>query len=105
MSRFITYPSIEPRSQDHTIVLIDASTSDIENVGLFCKTSFKEYDIYLYRSDLDDLNWLSSAVANSDMVLINETSTVYINNHDNLTKFGPNEPLLDPLVYFQNYDQ
>jgi hypothetical protein len=103
MSRFITYPSVEPKSLDHTVVLIDANIDDIERVGLFCKQSNKEYDIYLYRSDLSDLEWLSSIVVNSDTVLLNELSTECTNSK--IIKFGSRQILRNPVDYFQEYDQ
>lgn len=104
MSRFITYPSTVKRAQDHTVVLIDATVADIENVGMFCKSADKDYDIYLYRSDLDDLQYLGYVVSQSDRVLINETSDVYVQNSKQVAKFGDHQDIASALDYFMVYD-
>jgi hypothetical protein len=89
-SRFITYPSIEPKSSNsHTVLIIDADNEDVINIGMFCKASTKNYDIYLYKQDIDDPNWLSNINASLDCTLIKDTTNVQVNN------------LLD---YFQNFD-
>lgn len=89
-SRFITYPSVEPKSPNsHTVLIIDADTDDIINIGMFCKVSTKNYDVYLYKQDIDDPNWLSDINASLDCTLVKDTNNLQVNN------------LLD---YFQNFD-
>jgi hypothetical protein len=99
-SRFITYPSIVEKTNNHTVVLIDANEVDIENVGLFCKVSNKNYDIYLCRSDAD-LAWVSDISVLADMMLINQSNN---KNIPNSIKFGKDCEVVDPLAYFQNFD-
>lgn len=103
-SRFITNPSLIESDGNHAVVLVDATTDDIENIGYFCKVSNKNYDVYLYRGDSNDLEWLSAISNQADHILINESSHVTINTISNLSKFGPNQALEDPLAYFQNVD-
>lgn len=104
-SRFITHPDTVYPDGNHSVVLVDASTDDIENIGYFCKVSNKNYDIYLYRGDLGDLQWLSAITNLADQVLVNETSLVTITPPERLTKFGSSQQLEDPLAYFQNFDE
>ena len=104
MSRFITYPSTVEKSQDHTVVLIDADVNDIEKVGLFCKISKKDYDIYLYRGDLDDLEYLNFVVDCAEAVLIHEDSEVYIKNCKKMAKIGNHQEIVNALDYFLTYD-
>jgi hypothetical protein len=104
LSRFITFPSVEEKSDNHTVVVIDADNNDIENIGLFCKVSNKNYDIYLYKQDLVDLDWLTSIITNADCVLIAKDSNVEIVNASQISKFGLDQQLNTPLAYFQQVD-
>jgi|688.fasta_scaffold2347966_1 hypothetical protein len=89
-SRFITHPSIEPKSPNsHTVLIIDADTDDVINIGMFCKVSAKNYDVYLYKQDIDDSSWLNDINDNLDCTLVKDTNNLQVNN------------LLD---YFQNFD-
>jgi len=103
MSRVITYPSVVDQSPN-TIVVIDATVEEIENIVLFCQSSSKDYDIYLYRNDIDDLQWLNSVASNADYILINQTSGVIINNTSQISQFGSDQQLNTPLAYFQQVD-
>lgn len=67
-SRFITYPDVLTKSTNHTVVIINPQPTDIEAVGYFCKTSLKEYDVYLYNI-VDEYSWLESVSVNADKVL------------------------------------
>jgi len=102
-SRFITYPSTIEKSQNHTVILIDSTVDDIEVIGLFLKTSKKNFDVYLYRGDLYDLEWLNEIGRSADEYLINDTSQVKI-APDSL-RYGPGLELTNPLNYFQKIEQ
>lgn len=101
-SRFITYPSLVDKSSNHTVVIIDASEEDIEDIGLFCKLSDKNYDIYLYRGDLNDLEWLSYISDRADSMLLKDDSKVTTTAKHQ--KFGQSSEQTSPLEYFQKYD-
>lgn len=105
-SRFITYPSIEPKSTNsHTVLVIDADTEDIINIGMFCKVSSKNYDVYLYKQDIGNLEWLSHISSIIDSTLIKEPSAVQISGVTNVHRIGDQNDLKNLLDYFQNYDQ
>lgn len=98
-SRFITYPSTVAKSNNHTVVLVDADVNDVEDIGFFCKTSNKDYDIYLYKSDVDDLQWLGHVSQLADHVLISDASTIK-SPSTNSSVYGKTEELNNPLDYF-----
>lgn len=100
-SRFITYPSTVEKSNNHTVILIDADVIDIENIGLFLKTSVQNFDVYLYKGDLDDLEWLSHISQSADHILINDSSQVAVTD---ATRVGKNQQLTNPLDYFIRID-
>lgn len=105
-SRFITYPSIEPKSSNsHTVLLIDADTEDIINIGMFCKVSSKNYDVYLYKQDIGNLEWLNHVNSNIDVTLIKEPSAVQMTGVSNVHRISDTNEIKNLLDYFQNFDQ
>lgn len=73
-SRFITYPDVVDKSRNHTVLIVDADMDDVANLATFCTVSKRDYDIYLYRSNTDDLAWLSYLSSRLDHTLIRDTS-------------------------------
>jgi len=104
-SRFITYPSLVDKSENHTVTIVDATPDDIENIGFFLKSTDKNFDVYLYRGDLNDLEYLSHASDNSDHILVSSASQVTITNATNVTTFGQGANLNNPLKYFKDFDE
>lgn len=102
-SRIITYPSIVTKSANHTVVLIDTSEQDIENVALFLGASAHNYDVYLYQNDQSDLQWLSGITANADRVVIEQSSTVTVQNSSAVI-VGSDQQYQTALDYFQEKD-
>lgn len=104
-SRFITHPSIVEKQSNNTIVLVDATVDEVENVGLFCQVSRKDHDIYLYKQDVDDLSWLHTIAANADCILIAEHSVLTVDSTGQIIQYGPTQKLNTPLAYFQEVDK
>lgn len=103
-SQVITHPSTVKKSSNTTVVIIDADVQDVAEITAFCQTSNKEYDIYLYKYDLDDPQWLHTISSDSDAILINQYSSLVIENTSQLKKFGDDQQLNTPLAYFQQVD-
>ena len=82
LSRFITYPDILPKSENHTVLLVDADLDDVANLATFCSISKRNYDIYLYKGDQGDLEWLSHLSNFLDKTFIKESSQVKITSSD-----------------------
>lgn len=104
-SRLITHPSVIEADGNHVVVVIDAGQADIDNIVKFCEVCNKNYDIYIYQHDSYDLEWLHFITNDVKHVLINVDSDVDIKNIDNLSTFGKDQPLLDPVSYFQKFDE
>lgn len=81
-SRFITYPDILPKSSNHTVLLVDADLDDVANLASFCTVSKQNYDIYLYKGDTGDLEWLNHLSTNLDKIFIRAGSQVSITSSD-----------------------
>lgn len=80
-SRFITHPSLVDKSTNHTVVLINPEPADIENVGFFCKTSQKNFDVYLYQDSVNDSRWYESITKLADAV-VSENFLKYFTEFD-----------------------
>lgn len=102
VSQIITYPSTVDKSTNTTVLLIDASTGDIENVGLFCKVSKQNYDVYLYRHSVDDLQWLSEVSNRAEYIFIDENSSITAPSTS--VKFGIETNSVNLLEQFQKID-
>ena len=77
-SNFITPPDFvdDPK---HTVTVIDATTSDVELLGKMCQGSDITYNMYLYRSEMNNDEWLQQAIEKSDAVIINAQFGKYNN--------------------------
>lgn len=78
LSRFITYPDILEKSNNHTVLLVDADLDDVANLATFCSVSRRNYDIYLYKGSTGDLEWLSHLNNRLDKTFVKESSLVQI---------------------------
>jgi hypothetical protein len=101
-SRFITYPDIIDKSDNHTVLLIDADMDDVANLATFCTISKRDYDIYLYRSTTDDLEWLAYLSNRIDHTMIKESSELKITNSDSSERFDSIDGL---RKYFTTVDE
>jgi|SRR6056300_1500579 len=102
-SRIITYPS-QVEKKHHTVLIVDIDNADIENIGLFCMSSQKNYDIYLYDEIINDLVWLADVSNNVDQTLINFSSNVKITTNQ-VSMFGKTSEYASPIDYFINFDK
>ena len=98
-SRFITYPDILPKSENHTVLLVDADLDDVANLATFCSISKHNYDIYLYKGDQGDLEWLHHLSNRLDKTFIKEGSQVSITSADNYSTVN------DLKEYFTKIDE
>jgi hypothetical protein len=103
-SRIITHPSTVEKQTNPTVVIIDASVEEVENITMFCQVSRQDYDIYLYVQDIEDLQWLDTIIQSADYVLISQRSLLTIDSTDQISKFGVGQQLNTPLAYFQQVD-
>ncbi len=69
-SNFITPPDFVNEDK-HTVTVIDATETDIELLTKIAKVTNEDYNIYLYNSNMQDLEWLSTAMDRSDSVIVN----------------------------------
>jgi|TARA_R110000782_G_scaffold76119_2_gene151570 hypothetical protein len=82
MSRFITYPdvvTVDP--EHHKILVVGATAHELVQMERFMSTSTLDFDVYLYKGDEHDLEWLSNISTHDNKVpltLIKEGSVVSV---------------------------
>jgi len=91
-SNFITPPDFVD-----SVLIVDATKEQIESVAQHCKDAQIPYNVYLYNSAMNDLNWLGQAIDRADTVLLAQDSPAPILNH---IKFGADQILKEPADYF-----
>ena len=101
-NRLITYPSTVEKTHHQTVVLIDCSTQDFMDVLAFLKTSKTDFDVYTYRGDYYDLEWLNYVGYSADAFLINDASQVKVTSG---IRYGFGQEFTNPLAYFQKIEQ
>ena len=75
MTKFITPPDQVPASGAHRVLLVDASPEEVEAIAYICSNLDRDFDIYLYRDELNDAAWLATVAGYVDALVINSTET------------------------------
>lgn len=119
-SNIITPPDfVETRA--YTVLLIDPEWTEVEDVAFYLKTAKEAYNVYVYRSEMDDSTWFERAVSKSQHIILNT-----INNDKSIIKdkmatnkttskrtsyYGPKNYLMNPnriekpIDYFINLEK
>ena len=110
-SNIITPPDFIETGAE-AVVLIDPDWGEIEDVAFYLKSSPKTYNVYVYRFEMDDLNWLHKVVSKSTVVIVNTVNNESSGIKDKLALsstayyYGPKNFLMNqnrlekPIDYF-----
>jgi hypothetical protein len=71
-SNFITPPDFVDDDL-HTVTVVDATVDEVELLANMCKVSPNVYNIYLYRTEMNELTWLDQSIARSAAVIVGNT--------------------------------
>ena len=108
-SNFVTPPDLVSEFK-HTVLLVDLPSSDVEQIGLHCKQSSQCYNVYLYNTPMEFLDWMVAAGDRADAIIVNMEIEIEYKNKllelENCYYYGSqnlhqNPRLLNnPLEYF-----
>ena len=101
----------------HTVLLIDPTHQEIEEVAFFLKTAADVFTVYVYCEGMNNREWLKAAMAKSSAVVVNTESNADSPYKDRLaTKKGEiyhygdkkflmamDRRISSPVEYFINY--
>lgn len=68
MSRVITPPDTDFTSTTPSILVINATETDVELLALYLKQLFIDVDVYLYRDEFDNAKWTFTVSSSVDKV-------------------------------------
>jgi hypothetical protein len=110
-SNIITPPDFI-ESNAHTVLLIDPTQIEVEAIALYCSGTDESFNIYVYLSQMNDTEWLSSAMHKSMAIIVNTTESDLSKVKDKIATmaksyyYGPKNFLINskrvnsPLEYF-----
>lgn len=73
-SSIITPPDFI-KSRAFSVTIIDPEMSEIEDIAFFLKASKETFNVYVYRSEMNDEAWLNKVATKSAAVVVNTLNT------------------------------
>jgi hypothetical protein len=71
-SNIVTPPDfITPEPYVQSIALIDPEWSEIEDLAFYLKTAKKAYNVYVYRAEMNDQDWLQEVLDKAHAIIVN----------------------------------
>lgn len=115
-SSIITPPDFV-KTRGYDITIVDPTTSEIEDIAFFLKTAKDTFNVYVYMSTMNDVEWFKKAAAKSIAVVINTVNTDVSSIKDKLAAkkdnyyYGPKNFLMNknriekPIDFFVAFTQ
>lgn len=115
-SNIITPPDIIDDGS-HTVVLVDPSQPEVEAVALYCSGVDVVFNVYVYLSNMNDVEWLTKVISKADAIIINTVPNKLSKFKDkvaiypNAYYYGPKRFLMNPkqiknpIEYFAEYSR
>ena len=115
-SNIITPPDFI-NSRALSVTVIDPEMTEVEDIAFFLKTAKESFNVYVYRTEMDNEEWLKEAAAKSIAVVINTVNTDVSSIKDKLAAkkdnyyYGPKNFLMNknriekPIDFFVAFTQ
>lgn len=99
------------------VTLIDPTQSEVEAVALYCSGIESTFNIYVYLTEMNDIEWLTKAIGESSAIVINTVQNSLSGFKDriavypNAYYYGPKRFLMNPkqiknpIEYFAEYSK
>ncbi len=72
-SNIITPPDFSTDTFN-SVVLIDPSWDEVNTLAIFLKTADTSYNVYVYQSEMNDVQWLQSVASKVGVTIVANTS-------------------------------
>jgi hypothetical protein len=69
-SNIITPPDF-PSDPYHSVLLIDPEWREIEDIAFFLKTATVSFNVFIYRTEMNDNKWFAEATDKVDAIVVN----------------------------------
>lgn len=93
ISNFITPPDYV-----ETVLIVGATDEEVWACADACQASGRVYNVYVYRTEMDDKEWLNKIMFKVDTILLQEDQLQF--TVPKPIGFGPNCDLKAPADYF-----
>lgn len=75
LSKLVTPPDVV-KGRAYSVVVIDPTLEEVDDLALFLQYSERQFNVYLYRAEMNDEEWLNKVVEKSNTVIVNTVNTV-----------------------------
>lgn len=99
-SNFVTPPDFVNEAK-HTVLLVDVVDDQVQSIGMFCKHTSAEFNVYLYNANMDDMTWFSQAVDRADTIIVNTIPNQFSPLKDIIAE-SPKACYYGPKAHLQN---
>ena len=112
VSCIVTPPNFIDNDEEHAVIILDPDWSEIEDLIFYFRVIDKKFNVYVYKSDMKNEEWLHTAIKKSQAYIINTINTDISNFKDKLVSnpksfyYGPKRFLASqkqiekPIDYF-----
>lgn len=73
-TNFITPPDFV-EDPNHNILLVDVDPVDVETLAFLCANHDESFNVYLYKEDTNNVEWLNQAALLADAIIVNTIET------------------------------
>jgi hypothetical protein len=107
-NQVITPPDLSPDSGG--CLVINASQLEVELLARWLPIAVKDYTVYLYHHDMQEVNWLSQVADRVDTILISSQTTdlaplhSVLDQYNKINWFGDDLKYQSPVEYFIKND-
>lgn len=96
-SNFVTPPDFVS-DELHTVTVIDATTDDIELLVNLCQLGNELYNVYLYKTEMNQPDWITQAVQKSSAVIVDVNSSNETFCHNEKTFYYGEKTFISPAT-------
>ena len=75
LSKLVTPPDVV-KGRAYSVVVIHPTLEEVDDLALFLQYSERQFNVYLYRAEMNDEEWLNKVVEKSNTVIVNTVNTV-----------------------------
>lgn len=75
LSKLVTPPDVV-KGRAYSVVVVDPTLEEVDDLALFLQYSDRQFNVYLYRAEMNDEEWLNKVVEKSNTVIVNTVNTV-----------------------------
>ena len=101
LSNLITPPDFV-KSKNYSVVLVDPTWVEVDTVALYLQSVPRVFNVYIYKAEMDNEEWLYQSVIKSDTVVVNTVNTTCSESFKSKLASNPKNFYYGPTLYAMN---